>query len=233
MKPFLGYYGGKYRAAPRYPKPLFGRIIEPFAGSAGYAMRYPDLEIILVEKYPVIAEMWRWLISVKSSEVRRIPLVTSTDDLPSWVPVGARSLVGFCMNAATTAPRKTLSSGEVLLIKMGRKFRGWSEGRRGRVAAQVDRIRHWKIIEGDYDLAPDVKATWFVDPPYNNAVGRHYIHGPRDLDYEKLGQWCKRRDGQVLVCENEGADWLPFEPFATFKPGVNGNGSKEVLWQKS
>ena len=137
------------------------------------------------------------------------------------------------MNAATTAPRKTLSSGEVLLIKMGRKFRGWSEGRRNRVAAQVDRIRHWKIIEGDYDRAPDFKATWFIDPPYNNAVGRHYIHGPRSLDYEKLGQWCKRRDGQVLVCENEGADWLPFEPFATFKAGVNGNGSKEVLWQKS
>ncbi len=24
--------------------------------------------------------------------------------------------------------------------------------------------------------------------------------------------------------------WLPFQPFATFKAGVNGSGSKEVIW---
>lgn len=233
LKPFWRYYGGKYRAAPRYPRPIHRNIVEPFAGAAGYAMRYPDFKVTLVEKYPIIAEMWRWLISVKPSEVRRIPTVHSTDDLPSWVPDGARFLVGFCMNAATTAPRKSLSAGRVRLAKMGRKFEGWTDAQRERVSVQVEQIRHWKIIEGNYNSAPNIEATWFIDPPYNNVVGRHYIHGPEDLDYEKLGRWCRSRRGQVLVCENEGASWLPFRAFATLKPGVNGHGSKEVLWTNS
>jgi hypothetical protein len=34
LKPFIRLYGGKYRAAPRYPKPLHDT---PFAGAAGYS----------------------------------------------------------------------------------------------------------------------------------------------------------------------------------------------------
>ena len=84
--PFWCYYGGKFRAAPRYPKPAYGTIIEPFAGAAGYALRYPDLEVILVERYAVVAEMWRYLIGTTPEDVRRIPTVEHVDDLPGWVP---------------------------------------------------------------------------------------------------------------------------------------------------
>jgi len=41
------------------------------------------------------------------------------------------------------------------------------------------------------------------------------------------------RPGQVIVCENSGATWLPFEPFRTIKstPGSRGKGhSSEVIW---
>ncbi len=34
----------------------------------------------------------------------------------------------------------------------------------------------------------------------------------------------------MIACENEGATWLPFRPFATLKAGVNGEGSREVVW---
>lgn len=44
LKPFFTYFGGKYRIAPRYPKPQYNTIIEPFAGSAGYSLRYPERE---------------------------------------------------------------------------------------------------------------------------------------------------------------------------------------------
>lgn len=228
LKPFWRYYGGKWRAAPRYPKPVHSTIIEPFAGAAGYALRYPEHDVVLVEKYPVIAELWRYLIAVPSEEIRRIPLVEHVDDLPAWVPPGGRSLVGFAMNAATVAPCKRLSAGRKKLRAMGRLSEGWSDPMRERVASQVPFIRHWRVIEGDYTNAPDVEATWFVDPPYNNKAGSYYVH--HNLDYPRLGGWCQQRKGQVIVCENEGADWLPFRTFATFKPGLNGKGSREVIW---
>lgn len=228
LKPFWWYYGGKWRAAPRYPKPQHETIIEPFAGAAGYALRYPGRRVILVEKYPVVAEMWRFLIAATSTEIMSIPLVEHVDALPDKTSQGARHLVGFCMNAATTTPCVSLSSGRKKLREMGRRFEGWSDAQRERVAAQVRAIKHWQIIEGDYTSAPDEQATWFVDPPYNNKAGSYYVHNA--LDYAQLGLWCQQRRGQVVVCENEGADWLPFKPFATFKPGVNGHGSREVIF---
>ena len=59
LRPFIRYYGGKWRAAPLYPAPMHSTIIEPFAGAAGYSMRYPDRDVILVERYPVIAVLRR------------------------------------------------------------------------------------------------------------------------------------------------------------------------------
>jgi len=231
LRPFWRYYGGKWRAAPRYPKPRFSTIIEPFAGAAGYSLRYYDHNVILVEKYPVIAEMWRYLIGVSPEEIKRIPAVEHVDELPSWVPQGGRYLVGFCMNAATTRPCKSLSSGRKQLREMGRKFEGWGDGMKARVSSQVPLIRHWKIIEGNYTDAPELEeATWFVDPPYNNQAGSYYVH--HSLDFPALGDWCRSRPGQVIACENEGADWLPFKPFAVLKAGVNGKGSHEVIWEK-
>lgn len=229
LKPFWHYYGGKWRAAPRYPQPLLRTIVEPFAGAAGYSMRYPDHNVILVEKYHVIAEMWRFLISAREREILDIPIVDSVDDLPPGLSEGARYLVGFHMNSATTQPCRNTSKGIRWLRSSKHSVdAGWTEGRRARVAAQVQYIRHWLLIEGDYTQAPDVLATWFVDPPYNNGPGSRYVE--HVLDYSALGAWCQARAGQRIVCENEGATWLPFREFATLQAGVNGTGSREVIW---
>lgn len=229
LRPFWRYFGGKYRAAPRYPAPRYGTIVEPFAGAAGYSLRYPTRCVVLVERYPVVAELWRYLIAVPASEVRRIPLVDSVDDLPAWVPDGGRALVGFAMSSAVTSPRRQLSAGKIKLRAMGRRFEGWSEAQRERVASQVGAIRHWQIVEGDYTAAPDVEATWFVDPPYQVA-GSHYVHGPEGIDYPALGRWCRARRGQVIACENDDATWLPFRSFATLKAGPRSAGSPEAVW---
>lgn len=88
------------------------------------------------------------------------------------------------------------------------------------------------MIEGDYTAAPEGRATWFVDPPYQGA-GLHYRYGSRGLDFEALGAWCATRTGRVIVCENVGAAWGPFEPFRDAKGMEGPRGgkvSREALW---
>lgn len=67
LKPFFTYFGGKYRLAPKYPKPMYNTIVEPFAGSAGYSLRYPEREVILNDLDPVISGIWEYLINVKEA----------------------------------------------------------------------------------------------------------------------------------------------------------------------
>ena len=232
LKPFWRYYGAKWRAAPRYPSPNFDTVIEPFAGAAGYSLRHYKKKVILVEKYHVIAEIWRYLIRTPADEIRSIPTVNHVDDLPPWTPQGAKWLVGFNMNSATSSPCKQTSSGILKYrSRSPNAIGGWTARMRERVASQVDFIRHWKIIEGEYFYAPDIQATWFIDPPYKNHAGSLYVHS--ELNYNVLGSWCKERKGQPIVCENQGATWLPFRYFATIKasPMANKSGvSHEVIW---
>lgn len=197
--------------------------------SSSRSRAQPHLRVILVEKYPVVAEIWRWLIDAR---VLAIPIVESVDELPSSTPSAARALVGFNLHAGVTRPGRNLSAGIRMLRDTGISANdGWSTHRRRRVASQVEHIKHWTIIEGDYTAAPDIDATWFVDPPYNNKAGEKYPMGPSQIDYAELGAWCRVRRGQVIVCENDGADWLPFRRFGRFRRGINrDDGSAEVIW---
>jgi hypothetical protein len=173
--------------------------------------------------------MWRYLIGVSPAEIRRIPDVDHVEALPSWVPAGGRALVGFWMGIADYVPRKKLSANAKKHLAKGWMTYGWGGAIKERIASQVESIRHWQVLEGDaLNLEPSFDATWFVDPPYNNRAGSHYVHSR--VDYAALGAWCQRAAGQVIVCENEGATWLPFRPFGRFKNNINGAGSREVIW---
>ena len=127
LRPFWRYYGGKWRIAPRYPSPTHGKIVEPFAGSAGYSLRHADLEVTLVEKYAELVEMWRWLIGSSAADVMAVPCTDHLDSLPSSTPEGARVLVGFMLGGALARPIKNLTAGSLKLREMGRKRIGWCE----------------------------------------------------------------------------------------------------------
>ena len=232
MAPFWRFFGGKFRATPRYPYPQKDTIVEPFAGAAGYSTRYADRNVILVERDPVIAELWRFLIGASAADIRAIPCVEAVADLPGCTPEGARILVGFSLNDGVTRPCNTLSAGRKKSAASGRKFEGWNEAKRNRIAAQVELINHWHILEGDYSSAPEIDATWFIDPPYigGRGMGRCYRHGTTGIDYTALGAWCQARNGQVLVCEASGAEWLPFRDFGLVKAGPARKTSSEVIW---
>lgn len=102
------------------------------------------------------------------------------------------------------------------------------------IATQMPAVRHWRIERGSYDTAPDMPATWFVDPPYELA-GKHYRHGSAALDYEELGRWVRARRGQVIACEAVGATWLPFSPHVVAKTMTRSTGSSsmvEAIWHR-
>lgn len=232
LRPFWRYYGAKWRIAPRYPKPRHRTIIEPFAGAAGYSLHYPDHDVILVEKYHVIAEIWRWLIAATHDEVMTIPVVDTIADLPAWVPDGARWLAGMCMRPQSSRPAAELA--DVLKRRRRSPVEGWTEAMRARVASQVGAIRHWRIIEASYDeadysMVPNRGATWFVDPPYRGKPGRRYVHTSSRIDYAALATWCKTRRGQTIVCAAARDTWLPFSAFGSVN-GVSGLPSREAIW---
>lgn len=244
LRPFFPYFGAKTRIAPRYPAPAHGHVVEPFAGSAGYALLYADRDVTLVDRDPTICALWRFLIAARPSEILSIPLLgpgESTDDLA--VCQEARDLVGFWLNKGVTRPRRTFPRSS-----WGQQFphQFWGERMRARVAAQVESIRHWKVVEGSYADVPNERATYFVDPPYIGrvraskwraggvvelrAVGDRYRFGSRSIDYEHLATWCRTRRGQVIACENVGATWLPFRPFIVAKSNHHRRVSEEAIW---
>ncbi len=230
LRPFFSFYGGKWRAAPHYPVPKYATIIEPFAGSAGYSLRHHKRNVVLIEKDPLIAETWRYLLKVEQSEILALPDIEigqTTDDLN--VSPGAKLLIGWWLNSGSAQPKKSpgawLRSGQTWTTGGG--VFPWGPKVRERVASQLDAIRHWTIVEGDYADVPDFEVTWFIDPPYVEK-GRHYRFGSSKIDYDHLSSWCGSRSGQIIVCENDGADWLPFSFFRDTKSS-RGH-SREVVW---
>lgn len=224
LRPFFPFYGSKWRSARSYGRPLHDRVVEPFAGSAGYATYWGHPKTVLVEKDPIIVGVWSYLIAATPREILALPdLAVGQDVRDLRLPQEAQWLIGFWLNRGSATPkrRKTAFSART---ESGQLI--WSPRARERIASQVESIRSWRVTQGDYADAPlDEPATWFVDPPY---VDKGRFYRMRDVAYPALAAWCERLQGQVFVCENDGADWLPFEPHASIK-STRGR-SVEVLW---
>ena len=208
LRPFFSFYGSKWLLAPHYAQPQHERVIECFAGSAGYATLHSAREVLLVDKDPVICQVWQYLIGVSESEILGLPLrFEHVDELVACQE--AKLFLGFWLNAAVAQPCKQPSKWVRWCIEHGKRSNYWSEPIRARVASQLAAIRHWRVLNASYADIPEQRATYFVDPPYQE-MGRHYRFN--QVDFEHLGTWCqdRARDGQVIACEAEGANWLPF-----------------------
>lgn len=206
------YFGGKKALARHYPAPLHDTIVEPFAGSAGYSLWHatPTTSVLLIERDRRVVDLWHWLQWVTPEEVMSI-------ECP---PLGSRCtnpLINLAAASENTMRSRRFADAQVT----GRMVEKWP-GSRAYIAAKLPLIKNWTIIHGDYQDAPDIEATWHIDPPYSPRPGesrgsRGGGYGPgctsRDIDYGRLADWSKARRGQVMVCEQVGADWLPFEPF--------------------
>ena len=232
LRPFWRYYGGKWRLAPRYPQPLPGLpIVEPFAGAAGYSTRYGAFrDVVLIERDHRIASIWKWLIAASVEDVLSIgdiPDGGTIDDLDA--PREAQWLAGFWVQEGCAQPRKTPSGWGA------RVGSGWGIKARQRIAHQLPAIRTWQVIEDSYQSAPDLRGSWFVDPPYSSRGGKHYKHS--FVDYKLLAKWCRSRRGLVIACDEGDADWLPFNFLCDAQnahtSAVRGNKrTRELVWIK-
>jgi len=218
----FSYFGSKSKIIHLYPSPKYDRIIEPFAGSARYSLRYYDRDILLVDKYQVIVDVWKYLQQASPQDILSLPDVNKGDDIRTMgLDEGARLLIGFCINGGSIEPKNIGTD------NINRNFNSWNKDKH-RIAKHLFKIRHWKIVHGDYKSIRNEKATWFIDPPYQYG-GEHYIESNKSIDYTKLGKWCHSRKGQSIVCENTKADWLPFKPVR----GITGGAHKrttEAIW---
>jgi len=223
MKPFFKYFGSKWRLASQYPAPR-GVVCEPFAGGAGYSVAHDVERAILVDSDERVCALWEYLIGVSGDEIRSIPT-----DLESGASIRDMGLppewLLFLSCRINTSPFR------YTVAETSRARQYWNPKIRERVATQVERIRGWRVIHGDYTEAPEADTT-FVDAPYQ-VQGHAYRDGSRGLDFDALGRWCQSRAGSVIACEQPGADWLPWNRSVTgqrtFRHGKPDR-SPEVFW---
>ena len=213
------YYGRKKQLAKHYPEPQLETIIEPFAGSAAYSLHGDNWrkQVILVEADERVASIWEWLIEEATpEEIKNLPDLKVGDRSSEFLHiVHAATKMAFAY--------KTIKVTPVL-------ERNWEISKRV-MASSLHKVRHWRIITGDYSSAPDLEATWFIDPPYKDSPGQGYQYSSDLIDYDSLAQWAQDRRGQVIFCEGENGDYLPFENLRELS-GVAGKRSKEKIFYR-
>jgi site-specific DNA-adenine methylase len=198
----FSYYGSKSKIVDYYPPPKHKRIIEPFAGSARYSLKYWQNDVLLVDKYPVIVEVWNYLKNASEADIKGLPKLDTGQTIDDYDLLDIeRKFMGFMVQDGTTGMRRTASYFAVK--RMDEKF--------DFIIKNLHKIKHWEIKLGSYDELENVEATWFIDPPYEFG-GHEYKCSNKSIDFDKLAEWCKERNGQAIVCENTKATWLPFKP---------------------
>lgn len=231
----FGYYGSKSKIVDKYPSPMFDTIIEPFAGTAQYSLKYWDKNIILIEKYDVIVKIFKWMQKCDEKDILSLPILKygeSTDDY-EFPCVEAKWLVGFLITGAPTMPKKKASKWKTVDRPNTQNYK------LNYIANNLYKIRHWDIRLGDYRDVENVEATWFIDPPYQ-VGGKYYKYNSNGIDYDFLRDWCFSRKGECIVCGNTNDTWMDFYPISNMQGNRKHttecmchiiNGKVEEWWQ--
>lgn len=202
------YYGSKTNLAELYPRPIHDTIIERFAGAAKYSLLHFEKEVILIDKYPIIINIWKWLQGCSEKDILSLPKTLKYGDRLDDIKFDCqeqKDFYGFIIGCGAEKPRRSA-------IKRKTTDRpNHINYNLSKCADQLFKIRHWKFICGDYTDYPNVVATNFVDPPYQFG-GHSYVFSNKKIDFTELGDYCQQLNGQVIVCENTKANWLPFKP---------------------
>lgn len=213
----FSYYGSKSKVVDLYPSPKFGKIIEPFAGSARYSLKYFDRDVLLVDKYQVIVDVWHYLQQASPADILKLPKLGKNERIPESLSEIEKKFMGFLVVGGAASPQSKVTSFNGVNVSNDLR----------RISKELHKIRHWQIVCADYKTIENTEATWFIDPPYQFG-GEHYQMNNTQINFYELGEWCKSRNGQAIVCENTKATWLPFYPMRE----LNGQMYKtvEAIW---
>jgi site-specific DNA-adenine methylase len=214
------YYGRKKQIAKHYPKPNYDIIIEPFAGAAAYSLFQDNWkkQVILIEKDKRVADIWKWLIEDATiAKIKKMPDLKTGQHSTEFLHI---------IHAATKMAFKYKKIKVTPVLE-----RNWEISKRVFVE-NLHKIKHWKIINGDYSLSPELDATWFIDPPYKGEPGMGYACSSNQIDYNALAQWALKRKGEVIFCEGMNGDYMPFSHLLTL-PGVAGKLSQEKIYYRT
>jgi 16S rRNA G966 N2-methylase RsmD len=218
----FSYYGSKSSIAHLYPKPKFGLIVEPFAGSAKYSLEYFDREVILVDKYRVVIEIWKYLQQASPKDILGLPRLKEGQTLNDFNLSEIEKLfLGFNIKQGSPVPSNKTNRRNTVDRPNKQNFQ------LTKIANNLFKIRHWKFIHGTYECLANKEATWFIDPPYFKG-GEYYFHGSKQIDFLALKKWAGSRVGQVIVCENSSASWMPFIKLIKRRGCINT--TTEVFW---
>jgi len=214
----FSYYGSKTRIVQHYPKPIHNTIIEPFAGSAKYALNYYWKDVILYEKSKYVFDVLIYLQTASKNDILKLPILKMGESLEDFeLSDIERKFMSFVINNGATGGNKKVS-----------KFAlPWQATKLKKAANNLEKIRHWKIYNDTFENCENIEATWFIDPPYQFG-GEHYKESSKNLNFQELSNWCKSRQGQVIVCENTKADWMQFTPLVTIRGTAKQ--STEAIW---
>jgi len=215
----FSYYGSKSKIVDYYPPPKHNKIIEPFCGSARYALKYWQKDVLIMDKSENLIKVWKWLQQCSKQDILGLPkLTTGLDIRKIELSEIERTFLSYLV--ASGRPSNIVT-----------KFMDYDNGNQKvykRIADSLELIRHWEIKLGSYTELENVEATWFIDPPYMYG-GEHYKESNKSIDFIKLAEWCKTRNGQTIVCENMKADWLPFKPLTKIQGACQTN-TIEAIW---
>lgn len=167
-KPLVKFFGSKWTLVKRreYPLPIYKCIIEPFCGGANYSMFHLQSgykgKVILNDIDPRICMLWSWLKKAKKEDILSLPvnLKPGTDITSLGLEPGATELIikwqRVGINKCVTVSKWNNLGGQ------------WSESVKERIAESLQYLRNIEVLNLDYHQLPDLKGTWFIDPPYEN-----------------------------------------------------------------
>ncbi len=225
----FSYYGSKSKIAKFYPPPEYKTIVEPFAGAAFYSIRHINNveRIVLNDKSGLIFGIWNFLIN----EATEKQILANRDfyigqDIRNFDLCQAhRDLIGFCINRGSASPANVVQKWSCQVASRP----DWASTAHYRLTQIAEYLPLFKRIEPlnlSYEELDNIEATWFIDPPYQFG-GQRYMENK--INYTHLAEWCKSRKGQIIVCENNKANWLRFYPLVTYR-GQNYNSEECVAY---